>query len=395
MRIRNFPLPVTRYPLSENGQIVIFLVFLLAVLLSFMGGIITVGNKSLKNLRMQNAADAAALAGTACLARGLNSMAGLAASKINPKAEEGEKKSLIYRDPWEAEHNEDNPAFEVSPVGTTYAPVEIFLQDTGETASSSHTDKRLYFDALRNRNINDNSRNVINEGDGDPDEDKVAALSEEAIKGDGGVINAHFKLINDAIEETKREYVGGGGFNAKIEEMSERFAYENGYAFDDISSIEEGSTQEKGWQPEWKEEDAKTVKIKYTYWEEPPTSKRTINMGCPGPSCSACYNRCNPCGVRNTARTTCNCSPLGGCSHGCICYCKKCWQKEEGVEEDSSQNFWIGGNTQSTEVSVSVKSADGTTRTAKGEITNKRSDSNPDGGRLFPPSANFEIQLKE
>ncbi len=361
-------------PQPANGQIVIFLVFLLAVLLAFMGGIISVGNKSLKNLRMQNAADAAALAGTACLARGLNTMADVAASILNPHGEGGG--SLIYNNP-------GRPF--VAFYGGVRAPVEISMQNRGQSVSSAYDTKRLYFDALRY-----SKGKVINRGE--PDDNKAAALSSGTVN---TIIGEHLRLIDDAVNQTREEYVGGEAseeFNAKIVKTSQQFAYENGYAYAGISSLEEGASVEEGWQPDW-DEGAEKVAIRYSYWKEPPRSGKDRHH-CGGFDCGGW---CKPCAVKAYYSGDCCKSSILGCKkHWRHCYCKKCWQKKE-INSDfpSPQPFWIKGTPRSTEVNVSVQSADGTTRRAKGEITNIRSGSNPDGGQLFPPQSNFKIQLSE
>ncbi|MCD6093524.1 MAG: hypothetical protein J7J51_01860 [Candidatus Omnitrophica bacterium] len=363
--IRNFPQPATRNPLPENGQIVIFLVFLLAVLLAFMGGIISVGNKSLRNLRMQNAADAAALAGTACLARGLNSMANLTATKFNPEAAEEEKKSLVY------------PFYPYDDADTGNPLLEIRLQSKGEFELPIHENKELYFDALPKYPYDPSGITVINQGE--EDWEKAAALPQSVLDkiifdpNDG-----HLSLIQKAIDATKKEYVGGGDFDFKISEMAKKIALENGY---NVDVVPEGDT----WEPEW--EEPENIDIKYSYWlEHRPKSKSK----CGGFNCASF---CWPCQGEYSTGRCCRRRRRGGCirwRH--YCHCKRCWTKEQG---STSGPFWVKGEPRSTEVRVRVESTTGASREARGEVTNIYSGSNPNGGQIFPPQPNFKIQLSE
>ena len=349
------------YLLSKNGQIVIFLVFLLAVLLAFMGGIISVGNKSLRNLRMQNAADAAALAGAACLARGLNSMANLTASKFNPSETEPDKKSLVY--PFYPNNDKDA----VSP----YLKIELKPKQLpeGESVKDIHEYKELYFDALPNYGCN----KVINEGENDYE--NAANLQENNVK---RRLRDHLSLIKNAIDETEKEYVGGGDFNSKISNMAKKFALENGY------SAEIGSAGET-WEPEWKRE--LDIDIRYSYWLEHKKAGITIagiKVDCAGNNC------CKPCNCNNPGFL-----PL---LELFVCFeCEICYEKKE-IVEPLREPFWVEGYPQSTMIETFIRLAEGQERTAVGEVRNicpPKNEINKDCGQLFPPQANFKIQLSD
>lgn len=349
---------------DENGQIVIFLVFLLAVLLAFMGGIISVGNKSLRNLRMQNAADAAALAGTACLARGLNSMANLTATKF----EEETGGDLIY--PFE--FNEQ--------LARTGALTKVNLLTISGGSLTDHKDQYLHFNPLSNHNELDSRGNiVINEGQ--PDARKAEILKDAVVK--GLVIEEHLDLIKNAIDKTKEEYIGTD-FDAKIGETSTKFALENGYEIYNLFPIGPNT-----WQPEWSDpnDPENMIDITYNYWleyrskETHPCTRRSFS----------CYNYCEPCGFTCTTE---RCGSRLRPKTRYHCYCKKCWVKKTEVSP-IKRPFWVGAELRSTQLNISVQSATGTIRESIGEVANIYSGSNPDGGQIFPPQPNFEIQLSD
>jgi len=310
---------------------------------------IRLGNKSLEYLRAQNAADAAALAGVACLARGLNSMAMLTAAKVEKDTGE----SLIY------------PFNYTSYLTTPPTPVYISLQPISGLASE-YEQKKLFFNPLPA------SPEVINEG-----ESKARMAEQLDEKKVREIVIEHLKLIRGAIDKTQREYVD---IDTEVREVSKRCALENGY---EIKEVSPGGGDIAQWQPTWEDKD---IVIEYNYWRE--YRSKTVNTSCKKPRCA---QLCSPCGF--TARACCgeDCDP-----RRYTCYCKRCWKRTQ-TSYSYSLPFWTQGSLHSTEVNVSISLANKEERRATGALTNICSGAHPPStcGQLFPPQPHFEVHLKE